>query len=119
MISQYELPAYLREVMPQTDSMELTVRAQTNLYTSLQCFTRYTGKAFLEHNTKLAGKCCRLAERLYVNGDALVKNAIENIFIYAFPVFLSGNKKQEGDVKELIPACLYNIYVKQVMQSGC
>lgn len=119
MITQYELPAYVREIMNGATYPDLTARMQTNVYTSLQSFTKYTAKAFIEHNMKLAQQCCALAERLYINGDTIVKNAIENIFVYAFPVFLSCNKKDYVQVRTLLPAPLYNVYVKQVMQSGC
>ena len=119
MISQYELPAYLREILPAADSGELTVRPQTNIYTTLQSFTRFTNRAFYDNNLKLAEKCCRLAERLYIQGDNLVKNAIENIFVYAIPSFLCCNKNTTESAKTLIPATLYNMYVRQVMQSGC
>jgi hypothetical protein len=55
-----------------------------DMYKSMQILTDYTKRMALEHNFKEVKKCMPLVERIYHKGNALVKNAVENIFVFAF-----------------------------------
>ena len=59
----------------------------------LQNFTLYL-PAFVEHNV-IAAVLCVGREKIVCKWRYHCKNAIENIFVYAFPVFLSCNHKKD------------------------
>ncbi len=90
-----------------------------NVYKDLQQFTNYTRQAVDQHNYTLAKKCFCLADSLYTNGDRIVRNAIENIFVFAFSSFIPRDSIEKIILKSFIPATLYALYVKQVTGGGC
>jgi len=61
-----------------------------------------------------------LVHRIYKSGNAAVKNAVENIFIFAFSSILPRcNQVEWRLVQSCMPADLYSLYVGQVMRSKC
>lgn len=119
MITQYEVPDYLKAAMPQLAAQWQPARSGMAIYPCLQVFTDFTKKAIRRHNLDLVKKCCEFADRLYTNGDKVVRNAVENVFVYSFSAFLAGSRTEKLVIKSLIPASLYNVYLRQLMQSGC
>jgi hypothetical protein len=59
------------------------------------------------------------ADKLYRNGDNIVRMLIENSFIYSIISVMSLDPAERHWVKSIIPASLYSIYLKQVTASGC
>lgn len=119
MISQYEVPGLIQDEFPQLTSQLHTSKTALDVYKSVQCFAGFTKEAVKEHNFSLSKKCFKLAEKLYNNGDLILKSVIENNFIYTFSSYMSGSKSDITLIKSIIPAAFYAIYLKQVMQSGC
>lgn len=118
MITQYQVPSMLREEMPSMKVQPFPGRASLEIYASINSFTDYTRHAVQEHNLSLAGKCFAVAEKLYRNGDALVKLLIENSFIYGITSYMPINIEEKKKLKAIMPANLYDVYIKQVMHSG-
>ena len=74
----------------------------------------------LEHDFKMVEKCMNLVEKLYEKGNTLVRNAVENIFIFSFSTMLSRcNVVEWRIVQSYMPADLYSLYVKQILKSKC
>lgn len=119
MITQYEVPYLLKAELPTITSETYPARITMDVYKSVQYFSEYTRRAVLQHNHGLARKCFGLAEILYRQGDNIVKNVIENTFVYSFSSFMPGDRIEKMIVRSLIPTTLYGIYMKQVMGSGC
>jgi hypothetical protein len=119
MITQYEVPGYLAEVLPARALQPQICHLTMNIYKDLQQFTDYTRQAVDQHNYTLAKKCFRLADRLYTNGDRIVRNAVENIFVFSFSSFIPRDSVEKIILKSFIPATLYALYVKQVSEGGC
>lgn len=119
MITQYQVQDFLKSAMPQITPATQPVRFEMEMYPCLQSFTDYTKSAIRRHNFELARKCCEFAERLYTNGDRMVKHAVENVFVYSFSSFLTGSRTENLFIRSLIPASLYALYMRQLMQSGC
>lgn len=119
MITQYEVPGLLREEIPSMTIQPFPGRASLEIYAAINSFTEYTKHAVQHHNLSLAGKCFALAEKLYRNGDALVRLLIENSFIYSITSYIPFNAEEKQKLKAVIPAGLYNAYLKQATQSGC
>ena len=118
MITQFELPGILREEIPAMSTQALPGRASLEIYAAINSFSDYTKHAVQEHDLTLAGKCFALAERIYRNGDRLVKLLIENSFIYSLSSYMPMEPSERKQIKAIIPAKLYDIYVKQVSHGG-
>ncbi len=119
MISQYEVPGLLRDEIPSFVTQAHPGRATLEIYASINDFTDYTRHAVEEHDFNLAKRCFALAEKLYGNGDRMVRLLIENSFVYSISSFMPVDRVERLMVRSVIPERLYALYLKQVMQSGC
>ncbi len=119
MITQYEVPSLLKEEIPQLAGKMYLSKVSLQIYSSINYFSDYTKHAVEDHNFNLARKCFALAEKLYREGDRLVRLLIETSFIYSFSSFMPRDRAEKLIVRSIIPEKLYSIYLKQVMQSGC
>jgi hypothetical protein len=119
MITQYEANSLLKEEFPQLAGKIYPSKISLEVYASMNYFSDYTRHAVEEHNFNLAKKCFVLAEKLYREGDRIVRLLIENIFVYSFSNYLPGTKIERAIVRSMIPAALYSLYTRQVMQPGC
>jgi hypothetical protein len=119
MITQYEVPGYLVEHLPAFTIKPQLGPLSMNIYKDMQHFTDYTVETIDQHNYTLAKKCFRLAEKLYLQGDTTVKNAVENIFVFSFSSIISSVNSEKLILKSFIPTILYTLYTKQINQGGC
>jgi len=86
MLNQYQIPAYITGKLPQLRN-DLK-GASLTVYQSVQVLTDYTKRMALEHDFKMVEKCMHLVEALYKKGNTLVRNAVENVFIFSYNVTL-------------------------------
>jgi len=85
---------------------------------SIQELTDHTKKMALEHNYKMVKKNMSKAHQLYNDGNALVRGAIENIFIYSFSTLMTRcNAVEWRIVQSYMPSDLYQVYINQVLNS--
>lgn len=119
MISKYEVSRLIKTELPQIADGLYRNTVTVDIYKSIQCLTDCTKNAVLDHNYTLSRKCFTLAQRLYDNGDVIIKSVIENCFIYSFSSFMPDDRIERMIVKSIIPVAFYSIYLKQVTQSGC
>lgn len=119
MITRYEVPVLLKESIPGLDKTCIPTRASLEIYVAMNSFTDITRNAVADHNMNLAKRCFSLAEKMYREGDSLVRMLIENCFVYSFSLFMPKDRNELMIVEEMIPESLYNVYVKQVSASGC
>jgi len=119
MITQYEVSSMLREEIPQLAGKVYPSNISLEVYASMNYFSDFTKHAVQKHDFNLAKKCFALAERLYRQGDRIVRSLIENIFVYGFSDFFPDDKTERLVIRSIIPPKLYSLYINQVMQSGC
>ena len=61
-----------------------------------------------------------LMGKLYAKGNRIVRNAVENIFIYSFSTLMCNcNIAEWRMVQSYMPAELYAVFVGQVLRSKC
>ena len=120
MLNQYEIQAFISGKLPQVRH-DLSLAGTTpTVYQSMQVLTDFTKKMALEHNFKMVEKCMGLVETLYTKGNSLVKNAVENVFIFSFSSIMSRcNIVEWRMVQSYMPTDLYALYVQQVLKSKC
>lgn len=104
--------------MPQIQKNLRTAGKGANIYQSLGALTDYTKRMAIEHNFKMVEKCMALVENIYDKGNTLVRNAVENVFIFSFSSIMSiCNIVEWRIVQSYMPSCLYTLYVQQVLKS--
>lgn len=118
-MNQYEVPACIEDELPEIKDELKTVSPVVNVFKTLQCLTGYTRKMIAAHDFKTAKKCFSLAGKIYETGNAVVKNAVENVFVYAFPsMFCRCEETERNRLYALMPMSLYTAYIGQVIRSG-
>lgn len=113
MMNEFEVPVYIAGRLP-----ELKMKGN-NIYQTMQALTDYTKRMAIEHNFKAVERCMSLVERIYDKGTALVRNAVENIFIFSFSsIRMLCNIVEWRMVQSYMPAGLYALYIRQVLRSN-
>ena len=115
MISRYEvshvindaLNTSLKGLRPHLQCLNLDL--SLDMYTSMHDLTRLAQHAAVAHDALLLKKCMDIAERLYKEGEHLVQDVVENIFIYEL-----SSKVAKG----ILPKTFYDVYLKQMISSN-
>jgi hypothetical protein len=118
MMNQFDVPAFIAVKLPQVKQDLRTSGKETTIYQSIQVLTDYTKRMAIEHNFKMVEKCMALVEKIYEKGNTLVKNAVENVFIFSFSSIMTiFNIVEWRIVQSYMPAGLYSLYIQQVLRS--
>ena len=124
MISRYEASQMIDTELKHKISFLNSNRTGLNLdlsfdfYRSVNDLTEIAQKAAANHDFILLKQCIALAEKLYNNGERLVKDVLENTFIYSFSRIIPAGKMEQCVFKAMIPKSFYSIYLKQMMVSN-
>lgn len=120
MLNQSEIPAFIAGQLPQIGGDLTGRRTSLTVYQSIQVLTDYTKRMALSHDFKMVAKCMAIVTKLYRKGDSLVRNAIENVFIYSFSSMMSTCNTVEWRITQsYMPAELYAVFIEQVLKSKC
>ena len=115
MISRYEvsqvindaLKTSIRGLRPHLQCLNLDL--SLDMYTSMHDLTKLAQHAAVAHDVFLLKQCMDVAEKLYREGEQLVQDVVENIFIYEL-----SSKVAKG----ILPKAFYDVYLKQVISSN-
>ena len=119
MINQYEVASYLVGELPEIKGELKRISPTLNIFKSIQCLADYTRSKVEQHDLGIVKKCFAIAENINSMGNASVKDAIENIFVFSFSTLLnSGDKAENKSLQAIVPICLHKAYVQQVLKSG-
>jgi hypothetical protein len=121
-MNQYEVPAYLQDEIPELKELLVKQGVSSNLfdpYKSVQCLTDFTLKNAHECNIKMLKRCFRAGERLYLKGNEMIKNAVDNVFIFSFSKLFAScaDGRERSKIQAVMPAYLYSAYVHQILKS--
>lgn len=83
--------------------------APLSVYQQLDCFAAFTRRAVAE--LPLLKQCFAVAEKLLSLGDAGLRSAIENVYLYG--LHLDGSTRHNQLVRQLMPLPLYQAYARQ------
>jgi hypothetical protein len=117
MINQFEVPMYLKEALPEI-AQDLKIEADNNAYKQMDMLTAFTRKNIQAHDYKVVKRCFKIADKLYNKGNAVVKNAVQNVFVYSFTNIFQTCSPEKPTVLALLPMSLYTIYITQI-HKGC
>ncbi len=94
---------------------ELTMTLQTlrkpALYKIIHAYTDYTSSMIRKQDWIEVKKCCAFAGVLYRNGSQVLRNAIENVYVYGLSPLLPMYRHQET---ALLPVSLQSVRVQQL-----
>jgi hypothetical protein len=90
------------------------------LYQSIQVLTDYTKRMALAHDFKMVARCMALVTKIYNKGNNLVRDAVENVFVYSFSSMMQACNTAEWRITQsYMPSELYAVYLRQVLRSNC
>ncbi len=116
MIEQQDLPAYIEQSIPELSGICKSAQCKTP-YDIARQMIRYTGDQLKAKNVNAVKNCLALAENLYNSGSNVIKNAIENVFVYSFSHTFFHEEKKRQNLLSMLPHSLYTVYRKQVINS--
>ena len=109
---------YLEDAIPEISS-DLVLSRKRNAYDMMNTLTAFTCQNINEHNYNVVKRCFQMADKLYSKGNTMVKNAVENVFVYSFSKMLNTYPAEKKQLFAIIPITLYSLYIAQVYQKGC
>jgi len=118
MINQYEVSGYLEEALPGFNSV-IDAEKKNSLYVTIYRLLTFTTQRVSEHNYTAAKKCLDAVAKLYDKGNSVVKNAVENVYVYSFSNLIYAANTDKGKLLSIIPITLYTLYVNQLYASNC
>lgn len=118
MINQDQIKGYLQHTLP-AFSNEWTTEKVKNPYVAMQTLLTITAKKIREHKFQEVKKCFDAVSRLYDQGNGVVKNAVENIYVYSLSNLFYASKEEKPKLLAIIPITLYTIYINQLKSGGC
>ena len=116
MLSQNDLPEYIEQAMPELSKFGKANKSK-NVYDIVRQMLKYTRSQVIQHNLNAAQKCMSLAEQLYNKGNNVIKNAIENVFVFSFSHAFFHDEEKKKSIMTIIPDTLYKLYKKQLVNS--
>jgi len=118
-MNTYEVPAMLEDEIPAIGEELRRECPAGNIHAAIQTLVKYTRKMISLHDLSAVNKCMTLADKLYIKGNSLVKNAVENVFVYSFSGLRSACGLTEWKlIQAKMPVALHSLYVKQIYRSG-
>ena len=116
MISQLEGTKLIESEFPELNRLYKRNSFSTDIYKSVQRLLDFSKEAVLDYNLNLSRKCFDLADRLYNQGDWIIKNAIKRSFISSFSAFFQRGEVEKKRLKFFIPDDFYEIYLNEIEQ---
>ena len=86
-----------------------------NIYQQMQRFAEVTKTLIIQGNIGRAKKCLKIAEGIFNNGTAEIKNAVSNVYVFSVTSFM---EIHHCNIRNLFPESLQSEYRKQVNTSG-
>lgn len=118
-MSPYEIKAMIAAELPSAAEELGRTAGADNPYGIMSGLSNFARKQLRAHNLTVVVKCLELADTIYQKGNLLVKNSVENIFIFS----LTGlreicNPVEWKVIRAKMPETLHSLYQKQLYCPG-
>lgn len=98
---------------------ELNETQSPNSYSVIRTFTERIKNMIRHNDSNLLIKSLQKIDKIYIHGDTLLKNAIENTFIYSLDNYTSFcSKEYRQMIFSYISSDLKNSYSRQIYSHG-
>ncbi len=84
----------------------------------VDCFASHTRQLITKENFAAVKHCFNLAEKMLQEGNAAVKNAIENVYIHSIGIAIGLSASTAKQLKAILNDSLKKEYYKQVHAGG-
>jgi hypothetical protein len=115
MIAQEQLSEYIAKSIPHL--REAVSGQSMNTYDVVKELLGHTTRSLDEGDVNEAKKCMLVAEQLYHQGCPVVKNAVENVFVFSFSHSFFCDSQNKEQLLKIVPPGLYDLYKKQMLNS--
>lgn len=108
----------IKEIIPEIEN-ELKKNRSQNSYSVIQTFTDRIKSMIRQNDRNILFKCLKKMDKIYKNGDTVLKNAVESTFIYSLDnstAFCSEEYRKV--IFSHISKDLQNIYSRQIYSHG-
>lgn len=116
MITQYEVPNFIKDNIPQLAELYYPTRLSLLLYASITHFSDFTRHQVEAHNYAKAKQCFMVAEKLYFEGDRMVRIVMDNHFMYTITSSIAVKESAILEREHIIPEKLYKVYKRKLQQ---
>lgn len=119
MINQFEVPSIIADELPELKPELRYLPSLGSIFKAMQMLVDYTNKMFSLGKIKNVKKCMEVTEKIYEKGNMVIKNAVENVYIFSFSKILMGcDREERKSLEALMPLSLHTLYVQQILKSG-
>ena len=118
-MNTYEVPSLIEDELPEIKEQLKDKNLTGNINATMLLLARYTRSMMNIHDLPAVVKCMSLADKIYEKGNSLVKNAVENVFVYAFSgIRACCDRLEWRTIQAKMPITLHSIYIRQIYRSG-
>lgn len=118
-MNEFEAPSLLADEFPEVYKELRHLAVLGNVYESMNILSSFTREKIAAHQFRQVQHCMKIADDIYNRGNKIVRNAVENVFVYSFTLMrASCNKVEWRFVQATIPSRLFLIYMHQVNRSA-
>lgn len=117
-MNQYEAADRILLLIPEAAKKLPVPNLSTGAFELIRLFTSCIRRQVLEQDLLALVRSFRLMDRIYDQGDQLLKNAVEQVFVYSLDTVLCCRSCHPESLWSLLPTGLYTAYSNQLCRSG-
>lgn len=117
-MDEHEVLDLLGNEFPNLNAELERVPNGTNIYKAVQCFADFTKNLVYKENFRELKHCFRVAEKMLKEGNNIVKNAIENCYVFSVTGMLDFAGVAGSKAKGLLTNLLKKEYIRQISATG-
>jgi len=104
----------LPEINPELEKLS----TPRDIYVSVKCFAEFTKQLIKKGNLSEVKHCFNIAEKMLLEGNKTVRNAIENVYLFSMSSIFDFANPLSRKIKGMMNKALLTEYQKQVSASG-
>lgn len=118
-MNQYEAADEIAMIVPGAAPDLYEAMKTKNPFKTIRIFSRHFKTIVDAHNLPMAEKCLHVIGRIYDKGDAIVKNAVETVFIFSLDLITdSCSAAERNQVMSKMPIQVFTAYYRQVYKTA-
>ncbi|WP_317897723.1 DUF7674 family protein [Aurantibacillus circumpalustris] len=118
LIKENEILEILGNELPEINQELEKLSSRQNIYSAIKCFAEFTKQLIKKGNLSEVKHCFNVAEKMLLEGNKTVKNAIENVYIFSMSSVLGFTSPMSYKIKGIMNKGLLNEYNRQAYASG-
>ena len=118
-MNQYEAADEIAMIVPGATPDLCEAMKTKNPFKTIRIFSRHFKTIIDAHNLPMAEKCLRVIGRIYDKGDAVVKSAVEAVFIFSLDLLTTScSAAERNQIMSKLPIQVFTAYYRQVYRTA-